>query len=254
MFGWEDAPGELREQVQALRAGFADILGDALVGVYLHGSLALGCFNPARSDADLIAVATRALELDEKLGLTDLLLHVSAAPFGIELHVLTTEHLRRWRHPSPFELHYSETHREQLAFEPVAALERMGPTDADLAAHVRVVRAAGIALAGPPSPDVFPAIPWADYADSLRRDLEWTRNSRSALYGILSPCRVWASLATGEVHSKASGATWALARLPADLRPQVERALASYTGSGEAIELDADVRRRLQAFIEERIE
>jgi predicted nucleotidyltransferase len=242
-----------RDQARELQNGVTEVLGGAVVGNYLHGSLALGCFNDARSDIDVVVVVARPLELEEKLALTDLLMRVSAAPYGIELHVVTMEQLRDWRHPSPFELHYSETHREALAFEPVAALERTSPTDPDLAAHVTIARAAGIPLAGPPPETVFPEIPWEDYADALRRDLEWTRTSRSALYGVLSPCRVWASLETGQVHSKTSGAQWALPRLPADLRPQVERALASYAGGGESIEFDAEERRRLQAYIEEQV-
>lgn len=249
---WDDAPAELRDQVRALQTGMTDVLGTSLVGMYVHGSLALGCFN-ARSDVDLIAAVSRPLGLEEKLALTDVLLHVSAAPYAIELHVLTTDQLHSWRHPSGFELHFGETHRESLAVEPVAELERMSPTDPDLAAHVKVARAAGIALAGLPPHEAFPEIPWEDYADALRRDLEWTRTSRSALYGILSPCRVWASLETGEVHSKASGAEWALPRLPADLRPHVQRALASYVGAGEAIDVDDDERRRLQAYVEQRV-
>ena len=32
------------------------ILGENLVGVYLHGSLAMGCFNPRSSDVDLLVV------------------------------------------------------------------------------------------------------------------------------------------------------------------------------------------------------
>lgn len=30
-----------------------DTLGENLIGVYLHGSAAMGCFNPAKSDLDL---------------------------------------------------------------------------------------------------------------------------------------------------------------------------------------------------------
>ena len=33
------------------------ILGENLVGVYLHGSAVMGCFNPAKSDLDFIVVA-----------------------------------------------------------------------------------------------------------------------------------------------------------------------------------------------------
>ena len=32
------------------------IIGDDLAGIYLHGSLAMDCFNPDRSDIDLIVV------------------------------------------------------------------------------------------------------------------------------------------------------------------------------------------------------
>ena len=38
-----------------------DILKNNLVGIYLHGSLAMGCFNPHRSDIDLIIVVNEPL-------------------------------------------------------------------------------------------------------------------------------------------------------------------------------------------------
>ena len=37
------------------------ILQDNLVGVYLHGSAVMGCFNPDRSDIDLIVVVERPI-------------------------------------------------------------------------------------------------------------------------------------------------------------------------------------------------
>ena len=33
-----------------------EILKDNLVGIYLHGSAVMGCFNPLKSDLDLIVV------------------------------------------------------------------------------------------------------------------------------------------------------------------------------------------------------
>ena len=43
-----------------------DILGEALTGVYLHGSLAMGCFNPEKSDIDLILVIDRDVTDQQK--------------------------------------------------------------------------------------------------------------------------------------------------------------------------------------------
>ena len=221
-----------------------------MLGVYAHGSLALGSFSPARSDLDVLAVVDEALDTDAKLLVADLLLRVSCAPYPIELHVLTRAQLRTWRHPSPFELHYGEGHREGFALDPLNRLATMSATDADLAAHLTIARKASIALVGPPPADVFPEVPFDDYREALGTDLEWARTVRSALYGILSPCRVWATLATGEVHSKTSGASWALDRLPEDMRPLVQAALTSYTGAGESIEVDEAARQRLLDYIE----
>jgi streptomycin 3"-adenylyltransferase len=230
-----------------------DALGDDLLGVYVHGSLALGCFNEARSDVDVVVMTARPLTDDERFAVSDLFLRISARPFGLEAHVVTTDQLRPWRYPPPYDFHYGESHRERLALDPAVALERPKEGDPDLAAHVDVVRARGVTLLGPPPLEVFPEVPRADLEDALRRDLDWSRSVRSALYGVLSPCRVWAALETGELHSKASGAEWALPRLPAALRPPVERALASYRGAGEPIELDEDERQRLLDHIEGRL-
>jgi streptomycin 3"-adenylyltransferase len=245
-----EAPRSVGEQVDRLVEGLRRILRGNLRGVYLHGSLALGCFNEARSDIDVLVVVDEPLALDTKLLIADLLLHVSCAPRAVELHVLTKGQLDGWRHPSRFEFHYGELHRDAYAYEPVRSIESMAETDADLAAHVTIARNGGIAIVGPSAEDVFPDVPFADYRDALGTDLEWARTVKSALYGILSPCRVWATLATHEVHSKASGARWALDRLPEELKPSVESALASYTGAGEPVAIDELARRRLLDYIE----
>ena len=39
-----------------------EILKDNLVGIYLHGSAAMGCYNPAKSDIDLIIVVKDSIE------------------------------------------------------------------------------------------------------------------------------------------------------------------------------------------------
>jgi hypothetical protein len=243
----------VRAQLGELTTGFRAVLGDGLVGIYAHGSLALGCFSEARSDIDVLVVSGRSLTEDDKLAVVDLFLHVSLSPYPVEAHVLTTEQLRDWRHPSPFELHYGEVHRDGYAFDPLGTLAGMTEGDPDLAAHLTVARAAGIPVIGPAPGELFPRVPQADLRDALLRDLEWSRNVRSALYGVLSPCRIWAALETGEVQSNATGAAWALERLPSDLRPLVAQALASYTGAGEPIEVDEDERRRLIDYVSERV-
>lgn len=38
------------------------IIGDNLVGIYLHGSYVMGCFNPKKSDLDFIIVVNEKMD------------------------------------------------------------------------------------------------------------------------------------------------------------------------------------------------
>ena len=99
------------EDYQVLLRKFTEetqnILGNALVGVYLHGSAAMGCFNPAKSDLDLLIVVEDAMEDDVKRRYMDMVLRLNAeAPAkGLELSVLRREACADFVHPMPFELH-----------------------------------------------------------------------------------------------------------------------------------------------------
>jgi glyoxylase-like metal-dependent hydrolase (beta-lactamase superfamily II) len=213
--GVYSAEGNLDE----LKHGLKEALGEDLVGVYVHGSFALGCFNPALSDLDLLVVTERPLRPEQRLVLAPL--------FGrtgrIEVSFLSAAVLRPWRHPARYDLHFGSEQR------------LVGPgEDHDLAAHFTVARHAGVPLLGPPPTDVFPEVPWEDYEDSLRRDLESCGEHGGRLYAALSPARIWATLTERVVHSKATGAAWALERAPEEYRPLLSQALETYrTGAVE---------------------
>ena len=55
------------------------ILGENLVGVYLHGSAAMGCYHPAKSDLDLIAVIRHGMADDCKRRFLDMVMELDAA-------------------------------------------------------------------------------------------------------------------------------------------------------------------------------
>ena len=46
LFGWHNCPGAVRAQVDQLTSTLSNLLAEHLIGIYLHGSLAMGCFNP----------------------------------------------------------------------------------------------------------------------------------------------------------------------------------------------------------------
>jgi len=44
-YGWQRCPKAVRAEVEVIRQRLVSVLREDLVGLYLHGSLAMGCFN-----------------------------------------------------------------------------------------------------------------------------------------------------------------------------------------------------------------
>jgi predicted nucleotidyltransferase len=222
-----------------------DVLGDDLVGMYLHGSAVLGGGGP-HSDVDVLAVAKRRTTAEEKGRLLDLLLTLSGAPRPIEFDLVVEAEIRPWRHPAPFDFHYSELWRSE--FEAGRLEPWTSPTNRDLASALTMVLAGDTTLYGPPPAQVFDPVPRADYHDAILKDIppsDWfvqqdTRNL------VLTLPRIWAGVATDSVHSKEGAAAWVLPQLPPAHRPLLERALAIYRG--EADDFWDDVRPQVDAY------
>jgi predicted nucleotidyltransferase len=218
---------------ERLAEELAAILGDDLLGVYLHGSVAMGCFNPDRSDIDLLVVTREALSLARRRSVVALMLARSGVPYPIEMTLMTADQVRPWRHPAPFEFHYSEMWRkplaEQLAHGQLVEAQSGGMpmTDPDLAAHITTLRARGRALLGEPIQAIFPEVPDEDFREAILADLG-SVHPDSQIYSVLNACRVLAYLDGNGVLSKAEAADWALGRLPAAHQETVAKAHSAY--------------------------
>ncbi len=230
---WKNAPGATRAQVKRLLFAFRRTLRGNLQGVYLHGSLATGCFHPTRSDVDLLVVVRRVLGPPTKRRLVEALLILSRAPHPVEISFLRQRALRFWRHPAAFELHYSEDWRQGYAAYlaadggrwPVAARE-----DADLAAHVKVTKERGVVLWGASVAQALPDVPDADFLDAVVSDMAWARArvEEFPVYAVLNACRIYAYHLEGRLLSKAEGAVWGARNLPERFAPTVAAAHDAY--------------------------
>ena len=224
---------DVREHIEAAARGFQEILGLGLTGVYLHGSLAAGAFDRARSDIDLLVVLKSGLSEDERRRLAQLLTSLSGRrpiPEDIEMSVILEDDARDFRHPLPFEFHNSAG--EMGAILSGEQTSWAGRTDRDLAAHCTVTRAKGVTLVGKPIREVFGPVPHEDYLDAILHDLDGILESDNILedpyYSVLNICRVFQVLEEGEgsVPTKLQGAEWARAHLPAQFSPVICLALA----------------------------
>lgn len=77
------------ELAQEIADSCAELLGDRLVAVILHGSLVLGDYSPASSDVDLLAIVERPLTDDELATVAELVLARRGKAAGIDLRVVT---------------------------------------------------------------------------------------------------------------------------------------------------------------------
>ena len=254
--GWNTCPEETKQQVQQVQAELSKQLEGNLTGIYLHGSLALGCFNPSSSDIDLLVLTERKILLPTKKSLVHSLLSISGVPHPIEISFLCQGNLTSWRYPTPFELHFSEEWRERFREDLTIGnwkhLSEQPQTDTDLAAHITVARQRGICLWGVPPEKVFPDIPPKDFLASVISDLEWTleRLDQISVTGILNSCRTYAYLQERRICSKEEGAVWALNILPVEFRPMVKMALAIYRGErSEHDVIDLEGAKRLIEYV-----
>lgn len=234
------APEEILEQIDQFVCFLCEIEQDNLIGVYLHGSLAMGCFHPRQSDLDLLVLIQQPPSSDRIHAWAQQSLLSSCAPAPLELSVLTRAQYMPWRYPTPFTFHFSEAWRSAL----LAALsdgtwrdwpQEQSP-DPDLAGHFTVTRRRGVRLAGAPIADAVPDVPWPDYLDSLRCDFDWAsaRAQDNPVYLVLNACRIWAAVADQVVLSKAEGAVWAMPHLPVEVQSIVAAAAAQYRGGAAA--------------------
>jgi predicted nucleotidyltransferase len=106
-----------RTQLQTLCERLQTLLGEELVGIYLHGSLAMQCFHPSHSDLDPLVVNQQRMSVDTNYHLMHLLLRLSNAPYPIEISFLILSEIHPFEHPLPFNLHYSEMWRQQTSRE-----------------------------------------------------------------------------------------------------------------------------------------
>ncbi|MBS4203612.1 nucleotidyltransferase domain-containing protein [Lederbergia citrea] len=76
-------------------------MSEELIGIYLHGSMCLGSFQPSHSDLDIIVITKKTLNAPQRLHLMNGLLELHKKPSPIELSILCFSDLSPWRHPTP---------------------------------------------------------------------------------------------------------------------------------------------------------
>ena len=213
-----------------------EILKDNLVGVYLHGSAAMGCYNDEKSDIDLLVVIHNDMSDEEKHRYMDMVVELNSfAPTkGIEFSIVKKSVCKPFVYPTPFELHFSVAHLEWYKNNPQDYVLKMNGTDKDLAAHFTILYHRGLRLWGEEIYDVFEAVDTKAYFDSIWSDVECAEEDilENPVYVILNLCRVLAFKKEKMILSKQEGGNWGLTHVPETYRNLIQQALDEYTSVG----------------------
>ncbi len=253
--GWDDCPTAVRQLVGDILDDFRVILGDNLIGFYLHGSLAMGCFVPGDSDIDFLAVVKRKLTVEEKKAIiVALLSRTTRSTAGdLEMSIVGEACLDDFVYPTPYELHFNGERSVEYAAGTEDYLA--GGDDEDLAAHFTAVRHSGICLYGKPVDETFPQVPRELFVKSLVGDADWilTQLDKHPVYSVLNLCRSLAFLVDEVYAPKKAGGEWGLEHLPPEFATVIGGALTRYSRDGVPTRLDLEGVRRFAAYAVPRI-
>ncbi len=209
-----------------------ELLGEILVGVYVHGSLALGGFTWAGSDIDVLIVVSDEppFTVRRELIRRFLDLETICPRKGLELSIVLETDCREIRPSVPYCLHYSGAWREAYLRDMDKTLRELHGEDPDLPAHFAVANRACICLCGKAPAEVFAEVPPELYRESILFDVGNAAKDIFAhpVYVTLNLCRAIAFVRDGVILSKRDGAEWALLHLPERFAPLIGHAADCY--------------------------
>ncbi len=220
------------DQIEQVLTIVRDVLGEDIVGAYLHGSAVLGGLRP-RSDLDVMVVSRRQTTRIEKHRFASQLLLVSCRPRPIELTIVVEDEVHPWCYPPHMDFQYGDWWRSE--FERGEVEPWPSATNPDLASLIRMVLFGDTPLLGPPPREIFEPVPRRDFVEALLHGIDGLLQTveSDTCNVVLTLARIWSSVVTDEVHSKDAAAEWALPRLPAERRWVLARARATYLGDEE---------------------
>jgi hypothetical protein len=206
----------VNEAVQLLLENVRKILKDNLVGLYLHGSLASGDFDPGHSDIDFLVVTER--ELPKKLIPELEAMHLRIYNNGPEWvkKLEGTYYSKKTLH------HFGATkHKTPYLNEGRFFLTQQG---IDWIINRHILRENGIVVAGPSiHPMIAPINPEEirqsviqgiiKYWTPKLEDPEWMKPPGHQPYIAITCCRALYTLKTGKIKSKIFSARWGLKNL-----------------------------------------
>lgn len=257
LLGYNTLPPSIRQQIDKIVSVWQDHLGDALTGVYLHGSIVLNAFNPDSGDLDLLIVVRDPLSAEKRLAIAKDIIALDDAPRPVEMSALTEADAKAWKNPGNCVFHYSDfwTERYKARFadpeKEVYVVDHDFP-DADVTSYIRLLHQCGIVLYGKPIPEVFAEVSDEDFWQAITADVDdydfHNYEPRYLTSNILILGRILSFKVCGRILSKYEAGQWMESYVPDDLKYLPRRAMKVWF-DGETQDFPEDGLAKLKDFL-----
>ncbi len=223
----QSLPVEAVGVITALRERLGHILQGQMIGLYLSGSIAYGCFNPHLSDVDFTCVIKRPFTPGQRRRIRELFDELrERGRYGAVLEGIF-----------PVQAEMNECQRSLVAdrvqggvFDPDRRYDKWPLERQEL-------REAGVPLSGPTPTQLFAPSRWPMIRGTLLGEL-WSiapivkmrPSPLQRLQAVLNVCRVLYGLRYRRPTSKLTGLEWALRTFPEAWQDLLTHAHAIYTG------------------------
>ncbi|MBE6753589.1 MAG: DUF4111 domain-containing protein [Ruminococcaceae bacterium] len=247
-----------REQILALDEIWKKHLGGAFVGLYIHGSLCLGCFQEGVSDIDALILTARKLTTEERAAITADVLKLDGKPAPLEMSAICISDLTPWKHPVLCQFHYSDYWKERCrdyleGRSDYAFVITHEFDDPDLTSYIRLLRQCGICVEGQPVEQIFPHISDEDFWAAISCDTEdydfHAYNPRYFASNILILGRILSFKRERRILSKYDGGLWTIDHVPDRFRGIVADALRVWYDGGVMPEYDESELTALRDYL-----
>jgi hypothetical protein len=219
--------------VRELLASIREALQDSLLAAWFDGSIALGAFDPRRSDVDVVVV-TRDTPSAEQTAAIRTLHARSATAAGAWADDMETIYVTRAGLRSTA---VSRKINHLYVERGSGGKLKTAPLDRGWLFHLRVLREHGRSIVGPQPLDMVEAVSddelkhvalWiADHwLTAYREDPAVLEQLGARVFVVMTICRLLYTLRTGQVVAKMTAAREAVGMLPRDLVPVIEGAMA----------------------------
>lgn len=227
LIGFRDLPNEILNQINKVVNIWKKHLGDELIGVYLHGSIALDAFNPDSGDIDILVVVKDSIDIPVKLEIARDIIGLDRKPCPLEMSAVKLSDAKNWKTPGNCVFHYSDfwTEKYMKRFDnsdvDVYVVDHEFP-DADVTSYIKLLKQCGIVLYGREIQEVFADVSDEDFWAAISADIDdYDFHDYDARYfasNVLILGRILSFKKERRILSKYDGGKWMIDHVPEDLK------------------------------------